>query len=48
MFEGIMPHLKLSKTYFLGQRNLKTNKNYNSNGPMKIWSNFNNSKVPNY
>jgi hypothetical protein len=32
----------------LGQRNSKTNKNCNSYGLMKIWSNFNHSKVPNY
>jgi hypothetical protein len=44
----IMPHLKLSKNMLLGQRNLKTNKNCNSYGLMKIWPNFNHSKVPNY
>jgi len=32
----IMPHLKLSKNMFLGQKNLKINKNYNSYGLMKI------------
>jgi hypothetical protein len=41
-FLKIMPHLKLSKNMFLGQ------KNCNSYGLMKIWSNFNHSKVPNY
>ncbi len=45
---GIMPHLKLSKNMFLGQKNWKINKNCNSYGLMKIWSNFNHSKVPNY
>jgi hypothetical protein len=44
----IMPHLKISKNMLLGQKIKKTNKNYNSCGLMKIWSNFNNSKVLNY
>jgi hypothetical protein len=46
--KGIMPHLKLSKKMFLGQIFWKKIKNYNSYGLMKIWSNFNHSKVPNY
>jgi hypothetical protein len=41
----IMTHVKLSKNMFLGQRNWKTNKNCNLYGLMKIWSNFNHSKV---
>jgi len=41
----IMPHLKLSKKNLLGQKNWKTNKNCNSYGLMKTWSNFNHSKV---
>jgi hypothetical protein len=36
----IMPHLKLSKNMLLGQFFLKTNKNCNSYGLMKIWSTF--------
>jgi hypothetical protein len=39
----IMPHLKLSKNMFLGPKKL----NYNSCGLLKIWSNFNDSKIPN-
>jgi hypothetical protein len=46
--KGIMPHLKLSKNMLLGQRNWKINKNCNSYGLMKIWLNFNYSKVFNY
>ncbi len=32
----------------LEPKKLNKNKNCNSYGLMKIWSNFNNSKVPNY
>jgi hypothetical protein len=39
---------KTSKIMLLGQKNSKENKNYNSYGLMKIWSNFNYSKVLNY
>ena len=39
---------KTFKKYAFGQCFLKKNKNYNSYGLMKIWSNFNYSKVPNY
>jgi hypothetical protein len=39
--KGIMPHLKLSKIFFW-------DKNYNLLELMKIWSNFNHSKVLNY
>jgi hypothetical protein len=39
---------KTLKKMLLGQRNWKINKNCNSYGLMKIWSNFNHSKVPNY
>ncbi len=46
--KGIMPHLKVSKSMLLGQGNWNKNKNCNSYGLMKIWSNFNHSKVPNY
>jgi hypothetical protein len=47
--KGIMPHLKLSKTYDFWTKKLKNKpKNYNSYGLMKIWSNFNHSKDPNY
>jgi hypothetical protein len=45
---GIMPHLKLSKNMLLDKKIEKKNKNYNSYGLMKTWSNFNYSKVPNY
>jgi hypothetical protein len=44
----IITHLKISKNMLLGQKKKKTNKNCNSYGLMKIWSNFNHSKVPNY
>jgi hypothetical protein len=44
----IMPHLKLSKNMFLAQKNSKTNKNCNSYGLTKVWSNFNHSKVHSY
>jgi hypothetical protein len=56
----IMTHVKLLKTWviihmdfvthymLLEQKIWKTNKNCNSYGLMKIWSNFNHSKVPNY
>jgi hypothetical protein len=37
-----MPQVKFSKTYVLGE------KNCNSYELMKIWSNSNHSKVPNY
>ncbi len=37
-------HLRLSKTYFLKQFFWKRNKNCNSYGLMKIWSNFKHSK----
>jgi hypothetical protein len=46
--KGIIPHLKLPKHMLLGQRNSKTKKNCNSYGLMKIWSNYNHSKVLNY
>jgi hypothetical protein len=45
---GIVTHVKLSKTYAFGTTNLKKNKNCNSYGLMKTWSNFNHSKFPNY
>jgi hypothetical protein len=44
----IMHHLKLSKTYDFGTKNLKKQKNCNSYELLKIWSNFEYSKVPNY
>jgi hypothetical protein len=45
----IMPHLQSSKNMLLGQeKKTKQNKNCNSYGLMKIWSNFNHLKVPNY
>jgi hypothetical protein len=47
-FIGIMPHLKLSKKCFWNKKIEKQKKNYNSYGLMKIWSNLNHSKVPNY
>jgi hypothetical protein len=47
-FLKIMPHLKVSKTYVFGTKKLKGKKNCNSYGLMKIWSNFNHSKVLNY
>jgi hypothetical protein len=43
-----MPHLKFSKNMLIGKKNVKTNKNNKSYGLMKIWSNFNHSKVLNY
>jgi hypothetical protein len=44
-FIKIMPHIKLFKTYVFGTKKLKKkNKNCNSYGFMKIWSNFNHSK----
>jgi len=46
--KAIMSHLKLSKNMFLGQKNWETNKNCNSYRFMKIWPNFNHSKVVNY
>ncbi len=39
---------KTFKKMLLGQRNWKINKNCNAYGLLKIESNFNNSKVPNY
>jgi hypothetical protein len=40
---------KTFKKYAFGTKKLKKkNKNCNSYGLMKIWSNFNHSKVPNY
>jgi hypothetical protein len=42
---GIMPHLKLSKKCFWDKKFEKRNKNCNSYGLMKIWSNLNHSKV---
>jgi hypothetical protein len=44
----IMSHVTLSKNMILGQKNLNKNKNCNSYGLMKIWSNFNHSKIPRY
>jgi hypothetical protein len=45
----IMTHVKLSKTYVFGTKKLKKKKkNCTSYELMKIWSNFNHSKVPNY
>jgi hypothetical protein len=46
--QGIMSHFKLSKNMLLEQKHWKTNKNCNLYGLMKIWSNFNHSKVLNY
>jgi len=43
-----MPHLKLLKNMLLGHFFWKRNKNCNSYGLMKIWSNFIHSNVPNY
>jgi hypothetical protein len=43
-----MTHVKLSKTYAFGTNSLKKYKNYNSCELMKIWSNFNHLKDPNY
>jgi hypothetical protein len=45
-FLRILPYLKLSQTYFLPTRKLKNKINCNSYGLMKIWLNFNHSKVP--
>jgi len=48
-FIGIMPHLKVSKKCVFRTKLIeKKNKNCNSYGLMKIWSNFNHSKVLNY
>jgi hypothetical protein len=44
----IIPHLKLAKNMFLGQNLEKQTKKCNSYKFMKIWSNFNHSKVLNY
>jgi len=44
----VMPHLKLSKKCFWDKTIEKTNKKCNSYGFMKIWSNFNHSKIPSY
>jgi hypothetical protein len=43
-----MTHVWLSKLSDFGTKKLKTKKNYNPYGLMKIWSNFNHSKVLNY
>jgi len=47
-FSEILPHLKLTKKCFWDKKFEKPNKNCNSYGLMEIWSNFNNSKIPNY
>jgi hypothetical protein len=47
-FIRIMPHLKLSKKNVFRTKIEKQTKNCNSYGLMKIWSNFNHSKIPNY
>jgi hypothetical protein len=41
----IMHDVKVFKNMLLGQKKMKTNKNCNWYGLMKIWSNFNHSKV---
>jgi hypothetical protein len=46
--KGIMPHLKLSKNMLWDKEIENKQKNCNSYGLMKIWSNFNHSKVLNY
>jgi len=43
-----MTHVKFSKTFFWDREIEKKNKTCNSYGFMKIWSNFNDSKVLNY
>jgi len=47
---GIMPHLNISKTYNFGKKELKKQKKQKKKiaSHIKIWSNFNYSKVPNY
>jgi hypothetical protein len=42
-----MPHLKLSKTYDFGTKVEKQTKIATHMDLMKIWSNFDHSKVPN-
>jgi hypothetical protein len=44
----IIPHLRLLKICFWDKKIKKINKNCNSYGLVKIWSNFNNSKVFSY
>ncbi len=44
---GIMPHLNISKTYNFGKKELKKQKKKIASH-IKIWSNFNYTKVPNY